>query len=191
MTIVTKPENMNIHESAKAEEHLATLLDELKIDQAVLTERGLPRQEQARELTLAEVSEEGKPFYLMPDAARAWCAMKIAARLAGIKIELVSAFRSHAEQAELIAKKIRIGIAMKKILSLSAPPGYSEHHTGRAIDINTDGCAPAEQEFAATNAFRWLQGNAQRFGFVLSYPEDNPSGFVFEPWHWYYEEDTA
>lgn len=191
MNLSTQRQSMTLHEPIETEDRLAQLLDALQIDDAVLAARGLPRQDLARTLTLAEVSDAGTSFYLTPDAARAWWAMKAAARLAGLRIELVSAYRSHAEQAELIARKLRAGMALQRIFALSAPPGYSEHHTGRALDINTDGCAPAEQEFAATPAFGWLQAHARRFGFVLSYPENNASGFVFEPWHWYYVENLA
>jgi D-alanyl-D-alanine carboxypeptidase len=182
---------MKTHSHKTADDRLDALLAALRIDQAMLSDRGLARQETAAGLVVADESEDGKPFYLIPDAAKAWGAMKSAASRAGIRIELVSAFRTYVEQAEIISRKIDMGMPMKRILALSAPPGYSEHHTGRAIDIHTEGCAPAEPEFAGTEAFRWLQANAQRFGFVLSYPENNASGFIFEPWHWYYGERTV
>ncbi len=74
-----------------------------------------------------------------------------------------------------------------KILTLSAPPGYSEHHTGCAIDINTPGCVATEEEFENTDAYRWLTEHAGRFGFTLSYPRDNALGFIYEPWHWCFQ----
>ena len=58
--------------------------------------------------------------------------------------------------------------SVEEILSASAPPGYSEHHTGRAIDIDTDGAPPLEIEFEGTPAFAWLTTHAGRFGFVGS-----------------------
>ena len=67
-----------------------------------------------------------------------------------------------------------------------APPGYSEHHTGLALDIGdldhpeTD----VEVSFEETPAFEWLKNNADRFGFELSFPVGNPQGVSYEPWHW-------
>ncbi|MBT8145423.1 MAG: D-alanyl-D-alanine carboxypeptidase family protein, partial [Gammaproteobacteria bacterium] len=68
---------------------------------------------------------------------------------------------------------------------------FSEHHTGRALDLNTDGCAVLQEEFENTSAFQWLMAEAQSFGFILSYPRDNPWGIVYEPWHWCYQPDIA
>jgi len=71
---------------------------------------------------------------------------------------------------------------------VSAPPGYSEHHTGYAIDIG-DGKAPAthvEESFGKTEAFAWLEENAARYNFELSFAENNAQGISYEPWHWRY-----
>jgi len=38
--------------------------------------------------------------------------------------------------------------------------------------------------FGETDAFAWLKANAARFGFVMSFPLNNPWGFIYEPWHW-------
>ncbi|HTH44124.1 MAG TPA: D-alanyl-D-alanine carboxypeptidase family protein [Oxalicibacterium sp.] len=43
---------------------------------------------------------------------------------------------------------------------------------------------PTEEEFADTEAFRWLERHAARFDFKLSYPRGNALGFIYEPWHW-------
>jgi len=99
-------------------------------------------------------------------------------------LKLVSAFRSVDRQVEIVREKLAEGASIDEILSASAPPGFSEHHTGRAVDITSDGAAPLEIEFEQTPAFRWLSKNAARFGFVLSYPAGNPYGYDYEPWHW-------
>jgi D-alanyl-D-alanine carboxypeptidase len=39
-------------------------------------------------------------------------------------------------------------------------------------------------EFAKTDAFRWLTLHAQEYGFELSFPENNPQGVSYQPWHW-------
>ena len=71
---------------------------------------------------------------------------------------------------------------------VSAPPGYSEHSTGFAIDIGdaTKRETDFETEFENTEAFRWLKNNAAKFHFKLSFDKNN--GFIdYEPWHWRYE----
>jgi zinc D-Ala-D-Ala carboxypeptidase len=69
---------------------------------------------------------------------------------------------------------------------LSAPPGYSEHHTGFALDIG-DGSRPEADvkfEFENTKAYQWLQANGRRYGLEISFPANNIQGVSFEPWHW-------
>ncbi|MFX5776691.1 D-alanyl-D-alanine carboxypeptidase family protein, partial [Acinetobacter baumannii] len=52
---------------------------------------------------------------------------------------------------------------------MNAAPGFSEHHSGHALDIGTPGDAPAEESFETTDAFAWLQAHAGGHGFHLSY----------------------
>ena len=76
---------------------------------------------------------------------------------------------------------------------VSAPPGYSEHHTGYAVDLG-DGSRPSthvEVTFETTPAFAWLQANARRYNFEMSFPRDNPQNIHYEPWHWRFVGDTA
>lgn len=167
--------------------NLALLLASLGISDALLACKALPFHPDARDLALAETGHDGRQHQLIPEAASAWHAMKAAAHGEGIVLELVSAFRDVLEQAQIIRDKQARGMAMETILTLSAPPGYSEHHTGRALDINTPGCEAREEPFEDTDAFGWLTGNAGRFGFALSYPRGNPLGFTYEPWHWFYQ----
>jgi D-alanyl-D-alanine carboxypeptidase len=113
--------------------------------------------------------------------------MKQAARQDNVILEIVSAFRNLERQIEIIQRKLERDMPMETILSLSAPPGYSEHHSGCAVDINTPGCIATEEPFEDTDAFRWLSMHAGRFGFTLSYPRGNALGFIYEPWHWCYQ----
>jgi len=71
---------------------------------------------------------------------------------------------------------------------VSAPPGYSEHSTGFAIDIGdaTQRDTDFETDFENTDAFRWLIKNAAKFHFKLSFNKDNKY-IDYEPWHWRYE----
>jgi D-alanyl-D-alanine carboxypeptidase len=110
--------------------------------------------------------------------------MRRAARHDGVELLVVSAFRSVEYQADVIRRKLEAGRAIDDILCANAAPGYSEHHTGRALDLATSGCPPLEETFELTPAFAWLEANAARFGYRLSYPRGNPWGIVYEPWHW-------
>jgi D-alanyl-D-alanine carboxypeptidase len=121
---------------------------------------------------------------LTHEAACAWLAMQAQAVSDGIPIALVSAFRSVQRQHEIIQAKLTTGIDINTILESAAPPGYSEHHTGRAVDIGTSEADALEEEFEATVSFEWLTRNALDFGFRMSYPRNNRFGFVYEPWHW-------
>jgi D-alanyl-D-alanine carboxypeptidase len=150
--------------------------------------RGLPFYPEAAALVVADTGSDGREYLLTPQAAAAWQEMKHSAGKDAVVLELVSAFRGIARQTEIIRTKIAQGLPMAAILTLSAPPGYSEHHTGRAVDINTPGCEATEEPFEHTEAFAWLTANAQRFGFTLSYPRGNAHGFIYEPWHWCFRD---
>jgi len=122
--------------------------------------------------------------FLTPAAAPAWISMRGAASADGVNLILVSAFRSIERQAEILTGKLAKGISLEQVLEYSAYPGFSEHHSGNAIDIGTDGARHLEEEFEFTPAFAWLCENAGRFGFAMTYPRDNPYGIAYEPWHW-------
>lgn len=158
--------------------------DALGISRELVARKRLPFYPEAQQLVVAETDAEGREYLMVPEAAQAWWNMKAAARQDDIVIEIVSAFRNIERQIEIIRAKLARNMPIETILTLSAPPGYSEHHTGRAIDINTPGCEPTEEPFELTDAFRWLTQHAARFGFMLSYPRGNDLGFIYEPWHW-------
>jgi D-alanyl-D-alanine carboxypeptidase len=126
--------------------------------------------------------------WLAPRAARAWQRMLAAAARADIELQVVSAFRSAEYQLELLRRKLERGQSIQQILRVSAAPGYSEHHSGRALDLTTPGFKPLEDEFERSAAFAWLSANARRFAFRLSYPRANRHGIAFEPWHWCWHE---
>lgn len=124
---------------------------------------------------------------LTPPAFAAWQAMKQAAAEQGVTLFLISAFRSVQYQHDLIQKKLAKGQSIEQILKVNAAPGFSEHHTGRAVDIGTNETTILAEEFENTPAFQWLVLNAMGFGFHLSYPRHNPAGIDYEPWHWCFQ----
>ena len=165
--------------------HLAAL----GISLESLAARGLRECEEAKELLCAEIGADGKEHLLVPAAAEAWRTLRSAANSDGITLFIVSAFRSIDRQAEIVRRKLDTGIPIKDALTVCAPPGYSEHHTGRAVDLSTPGSRALETEFDQTAAYAWLEQRAAEFGYRLSYPIGNPLGYQYEPWHWCFHDD--
>lgn len=137
-----------------------------------------------RVLTCIGIDIHGREQWLAPPAARAWARMHQAAASEGVVLDIVSAFRSASYQLLILERKLERGQSIDEILRVSAAPGYSEHHSGRVVDITTPGFAALEEEFERSTAFDWLQRDASRFGFSLSYPRGNRHGIAYEPWHW-------
>jgi len=152
--------------------------------------RGLAEQAEATEWVTACVLKDGRELKLAPEAAAAWARLKGAAEEDHIELLLISGFRSYAHQRSIIERKLAAGDTLESILKVNAAPGFSEHHTGRAVDIGTPGCPPLSEDFERTAAFGWLSRNAGPHGFRLSYPRQNPHGVIYEPWHWLFQTTT-
>jgi D-alanyl-D-alanine carboxypeptidase len=144
----------------------------------------LPRYSEAEHLVVAETDIFDRPQRMTGETCQSWIAMKDAAAGDGIILQLVSAYRSINYQCEVIQGKLAAGRTIDEVLSVNAIPGYSEHHTGRALDLTTPGCKALELVFEDSNAFAWLTDNAHRYYFQLSYPRGNHKGITYEPWHW-------
>lgn len=161
-------------------------LRELGAPEGVVEGRRLPIHADAQRLAPVGLGTDGRDKLLTPAAAKAWLDMRSSAAANGIELLLISAFRSFEFQQALIRSKLAKGRSIEEVLTVNAPPGCSEHHTGRAVDIGYTGTQPLEESFETTPAYHWLAANAQRHGFELSYPRDNPHGYLYEPWHWCY-----
>jgi D-alanyl-D-alanine carboxypeptidase len=166
------------------------VFQELGLQEEDFLQRGLVLYEEASGLIIAQEDENGRIHELVPEACQAWRLLKNAAKKQGHNLFIVSAFRSVSRQAEIIRDKHLAGIGNDEIFAVSAPPGFSEHHTGRAIDISTPGYPVLEEEFEQSEAFHWLLKNAQDFGFFMSYPRGNKLGYLYEPWHWCYDSEN-
>jgi D-alanyl-D-alanine carboxypeptidase len=163
---------------------IASLHEELGIPHDYSLRRALDVQPEAVELVSIGLDDAGRDCRLVERAAHAWKGMKARAREYDIELIPLSGFRSVERQVEIIRGKLALGENIDVILKTMAAPGYSEHHTGRAIDIGTPGELPLEESFAETRAFSWLDRHAGTFGFRLSFPRNNPHGLIYEPWHW-------
>lgn len=164
---------------------LQTRLDRLGLDADGYARRtGLTPVHEPTWLAAAGRDRNRRPLWLHVDAARAWRHMQAGARRDGVVLDAISGYRSHAYQLGIVTRKRARGLGFDAILAVNAAPGFSEHHSGRALDIGTPGEPAAEDTFERTPAFAWLVANAAGHGFHLSYPRGNPHGIVYEPWHW-------
>ncbi len=107
-----------------------------------------------------ELAPIGQGFYLSKPAAQAFNQMAADALAQGVSFTIDSAFRTMDEQTDL---KTRLG-AVEPV----AVPGWSNHQSGTAVDIDSANGTNA--------AFQWLTANASTYGFSRTVPA--------EPWHW-------
>jgi D-alanyl-D-alanine carboxypeptidase len=177
--------------SSSYEERVRVALAALGIPVELVRARGLPLCVEAKTLVVAEIDARGREQRLAPAAASAWSTMKVAAARAGVELYLVSAFRSFDRQCEIVRDKLTVGQSLEQILAVSAPPGYSEHHTGRAVDIGSKPDDSLEEAFEESAAYAWLSLHASRYGYFLSYPKGNRYGYRYEPWHWMHREASS
>jgi len=166
-------------------------LDALGLDDSYGDRSGLPLVAEPTWLALAGFDRYRRPLWLHPQAARAWTHLRDAALRDGVGLEAISGYRSHDYQLGIFERKLARGQTVADILAVNAAPGYSEHHSGRALDIGAPDEPAAEESFEDTAAFAWLTTNAGAYGFAMSYPHDNPHGIVYEPWHWCWHPTTA
>lgn len=147
--------------------------------------------EEAPASELSPITWDGR-IKMRRAAADAFIRMQEAARLDGVYLVPISGFRTLSDQDYLFfSMKAQRGQGATKRAEVSAPPGYSEHHTGYAVDIG-DGNVPATDlstSFENTAAFKWLEQNAPYYSFEISFPKDNPQGISYEPWHWRFVGD--
>lgn len=167
--------------------------------------RGYRLWQQAEETAL--IPDGG--YALQDQALAAWRDLQSAAREEGVRLELVSAYRSldrqrqiflnelrnasvHSTGREYTTREIASGGAdesIDRVLRYSSIPGFSKHHSGYTIDITDPSQGHAFTEFEQTQGFAWISGynylNAKRFGFIPSYPagavEQGPEP---EPWEY-------
>lgn len=170
---------------------LRELHQELGIDVNYGLDTGLQPFVEASELVPVGPNLVGHMQRLTPVAAESWASMVTAAAADKILLLIVSGFRGVDYQADLIRKKIAAGQQIADILQVNTAPGFSEHHTGQAVDIATPGSRPLTEDFENTDAFQWLTKNAAEYGFSMTYPRDNPWGITYEPWHWSLKKNAS
>ena len=169
-------------------EQLLRLHRHLRIPEEYCSSTRLQVVETPKELVSIGPDIYGRDQSMTPSAAHGWSDMVSMAMRDQIELQAVSAYRSANYQAEVIQRHLDGGDSIQDILARVAAPGYSEHHSGRAIDLTTPGFEAVEEIFEESDAFQWLTENADQFKFRMSYPKNNSLGVIYEPWHWCYHD---
>jgi D-alanyl-D-alanine carboxypeptidase len=101
----------------------------------------------------------------------------------GLQLSVVSPYRSYNTQVSTYNGWVtRLGQAQAD--RQSARPGFSEHQTGLAVDIDT----AVSEAFGQTPAGIWLAQNSWKYGFIVRYQQGQEAitGYEYEPWHFRY-----
>ena len=113
------------------------------------------------------------------DAYSEYKQMKADATALGLNIWIQSGYRSYELQETLYNNYVNRDGKLAAD-TYSARPGYSEHQTGLAFDLNS-----ISDDFQYTNEGKWVSENAWKYGFILRYPKSKESitGYKYESWH--------
>ena len=115
--------------------------------------------------------------------------MLAAAQEDGVRITIVSAYRSYDYQASLYNGYV-VQDGKKKADTYSARAGHSEHQLGLAFDFGSSGRPDSnfDASYATTAEGKWLKKNSYKYGFILRYTQENTgiTGYMSEPWHYRY-----
>jgi D-alanyl-D-alanine carboxypeptidase len=104
------------------------------------------------------------------------------ARKEGLNPLIISAYRSFDSQVNLKAKN-KVTYGSNTANRFVAEQGYSEHQLGTTVDLTIPSIGSVSMTFDKTKEYEWLQNNAHKYGFILSYPKSN-AYYAYEPWHW-------
>ena len=120
-------------------------------------------------------------IYVTKNTYKALIKMSQAAKKEGVILLVDSGFRSKNYQKKIIERYIKKGVPFKDVVKYVAPPGYSEHMLGTALDF-----VPSSKSFISSESYRWLKNNASKFGFKQTYTNNNTNNLLNESWHWNY-----
>jgi D-alanyl-D-alanine carboxypeptidase len=121
-------------------------------------------------------------IYVTKQTKQALLKMVSQAQQEGVPLSIDSGFRSEQYQKKILEKYLNQNMDYLGLLQVVAPPGYSQHMLGNCVDF-----VPSELDFSKSAQYVWLKKNAQQYGFIESYSENNTSGINWEPWHWQFK----
>ena len=115
-----------------------------------------------------------EPYYKMAQAAEA----------EGVLMRITSAYRSYESQVRILAE-LAAENGEKRAKEIGAPPGFSEHQLGLALDVG--GWVDENGTFVTENeiVYKWIEKNCHKYGFILKNPrgKEHITGGIYEPWH--------
>lgn len=128
-------------------------------------------------------SKEG--IYLVEEARDNFYKLVDKAKEEGLTIRAISAYRGYTYQKRLYDKYVEAD-GVNKADTYSARPGFSDHQTGLAIDV--DNTTSSFENFTNTKEYQWMLDNSYKYGFILRYPsgKENITTYQFESWHYRY-----
>lgn len=139
----------------------------------------------ALELLPTELTKKGSKIYLLKKAHDALVAMTNKAKQDNIILLVKSGYRSAWYQNVIFQRLMKKGRTFEDIARFIAPPGYSEHMLGTAVDF-----CPSDWRFANSSEYLWLKQHAWEFGFTETFPEQKYNNKPWESWHWRYSDNT-
>lgn len=137
-----------------------------------------------KQIPLKFCKDEGK-VYVTIETQKNLVAMLTQAEEDGLLIQVESGYRSANYQAKIFKRMFAEGRDFDDIIRYVAPPGYSNHMLGTAVDFS-----PSNWRFADTEQYLWLQQNGNSFGFEEIYSKANRMKMPWEAWHWQYMGTT-
>jgi len=121
---------------------------------------------------------------LIPEAAAALVSLYAAARDADAGFKISTAYRSYNQQSGIFFSYVREW-GRSRAETYAARPGFSEHQTGRAVDIYTTDKCRLKDCFRDTAAAAFVAAHGHEYGFIVRYPDGkiDITGYRYEPWH--------
>ena len=119
---------------------------------------------------------------IRPEAYSALNEMAQAALHDGIRLLLISAYRSYSYQENLFNYWVSVD-GLEEAERESARPGTSQHQLGTAVDFGS-----ISDDFDKTQMGQWIYKNAADYGWSLSFPKgyEDVTGYRWECWHFRY-----
>ena len=125
--------------------------------------------------------------YLVKDAYDAYVELYQAAKADGMNLLVTTSYRNYNFQSTLYWNYVNTD-GQANADTYSARPGYSEHHSGLAVDLSTPSLTNAFTEFIYTDEYQWMKENSYKYGFIQRYTDENQyiTGYQPEAWHFRY-----
>lgn len=142
-----------------------------------------PQRKELRQIPV-RFTHNQSVIFVRDEACEAFILMAEKALDDGVSLVVHSGFRSVWYQRSIFSKLMKKGRTWEDLVRYVAPPGYSEHALGTAVDLY-----PSDWRFASTDQYEWMKKNGQAFGFAETYPEKSSHGFPWEAWHWKYSPE--